>query len=191
VRVALSLALVLCASRVLAQAPTLLYVSDARPWDPMNGAAQIDWALALNVPIPATIATRIDGGAWVPSVPDCDVSGYNGLRWCHLMPPASLAVPGLHRVEIANGLDASPVLLLRTPDSQPTSCSFTSLSGVTSMQPAGTYMGAFRAIGTDALMDAFMKRNGQLRAWGWIVDWKPVAINGVAYGALGAWCLRP
>lgn len=176
-RYALIAAFVISAAPAWAQAPSLLYVGEARWWDPAS-AASIEYALPLASVVPAAIASRIDGGAWTQAAPVCDPSGANGMRWCHLLPPAELSVAGLHRVEIANGLDASPVLLLRTLDPKPSMCAYMTLAGVSDPKPVGYRMGARRSVSLtapDADVDAFAKRVGQLEDWGWHVEWTAVS----------------
>lgn len=172
---------VISVSPVFAQAPSLLFLRDAYPWDPSNTAAQIDYAFPSTTAIPAAIAARVDGGAWVSMSPICDRTSVGEVRWCHLMTPAlktALDVPGLHRVEIANGLDASPAFLLKTPTPAPTTCPYTTLAGVSDPKPVGYRMGARRAVSLtnpDPDVDAFAKRVGQLEDWGWRVQWVAVS----------------
>lgn len=173
-------ALVLMASLAGAQAPSLLYVSQAVPWEPSNAAAAIDWALPSTAAIPLQVTTRVDASPWLVSVPDCDPSPVASLRWCHTMTPdikSLLDVPGLHRVQVANGLDASASLQLRTPEALPTMCPYTTPQGVSSPKPLGYRMGARRTVNQanpDADIDAFAKRVGELEEWGWRVLWVAV-----------------
>ncbi len=175
-------------------APALLYVSDARYWDPTNAAQQIDYALPMAEAVPASITSRIDNGAWVSAVPSCDLSGSNGVRWCHLMTPelrTALNVPGLHRVEIANGLNTSPALLLRTPDQPLATCPYVTPTGTADPKPVGYRMGATKVIGSrtaDADVDAFAKRIGQLEAWGFQVKWASLSSSLLA---MTARCIGP
>lgn len=181
VRFALVLALVLRASAAFAQAPSLLYISQPVPWDPTNTAARVDWAIPFNAAIPATATARVDTGAWQVSVPECDPAPAGDLRWCHTMTPelkALLDVPGFHRVQVALGLDASASLQLQTQAPHPTTCPYTSPTGVSDPKPVGYRMGARRAVSLtnpDADVDAFAKRVGQLEDWRWFVQWTAVS----------------
>ncbi len=196
-RLALIAAVVISAAPAWAQAPSLLYVGEARWWDPAS-AASIEYALPLALPVPAAIAARVDGGAWMQAAPVCDSSGANGVRWCHLPPPAELSVAGLHRVEIANGLDASPVLLLRTLDPPRTICPYVTLAGVSMPQhPGDKPLTAYRQITSDVDFDAYEQRVAQLRAWGLQVEDQRHVFSAIINGRtvtgliaeMAAWCV--
>lgn len=189
-RVALLAALLLRASVAFAQAPSLLYVSQAVPWDPNNTAARIDWALPFATPIPTQVTTRVDTGAWLVSTPDCDPAASGNLRWCHTMTPeikALLDVPGFHRVQVALGLDASANLQLRTLSNL---CPYVTLAGVSQPQHVGDApLTAYRAITSAADYATYESRNAQLRSWGLAVTDHLAPINGGWTVAMQAECV--
>lgn len=175
-RLALVLALVLRASAAFAQAPSLLYVSQPVGW-PTEAGARISWAIPQTSPAPLLVVVTVDMAPPMSLAPTCDPATVQGWRWCHTMSPelkTLLDVPGLHTVTIANGTDVSASLLLRTEQSAPTTCPYTSPAGVSDPKPIGYRMGARRSVSLsnpDTDVDAFAKRVGQLEDWGWRVQW--------------------